>query len=211
MKKVMSLIIVVSILSIFIFSPVVNAVLTASIGNARMVLYPEIVPGEETVLEKTILVKNVNEIPVNVKLEEKDGLVGIVEIVDKEFTLAPGTEKKAKFLIKVSEKGRYEGRINVFFSEIKTEPGTTTGVALSSTVIVVAREEGSDEEIGEIDEIPEKNINPITGKAISGENSFGVLGIMTGILIVLLLGLLYYMQKKKVVRKEGVNEIRKKK
>ena len=116
--------------------------LTGSIGNARMILYPEVgIFG--TTIEKSILVKNVNDIPINITLEVSDELKGIIQLTDKEFILQPGEEKKAQFKIILKKTGDYEGRITVLFkSNNEKEPG----VALSSTIIIFADGEGSGDE-----------------------------------------------------------------
>ena len=79
--------------------------LTASIGNARMVLRPEVNEGQSTIIDKSILVKNVNNISVKVNLEADDNYKKIVEIFDNEFILQPGESKNAKFRITLTSGG----------------------------------------------------------------------------------------------------------
>ncbi|MBW2971042.1 hypothetical protein KY320_02680, partial [Candidatus Woesearchaeota archaeon] len=104
------------ILSILLVAPTVFA-LSASIGNARMILYPEIVAGKETVIEKTILVKNVNNVSIEVELTAHGDLEEMVEIIDSNFILEPFESREAAFTLTVTQPGRYEGNIAVAFSE----------------------------------------------------------------------------------------------
>ncbi len=121
----------VMIFSVFVFLLMLNHVLaiTGSIGNARMIL--QVQTGEE--IEKYVLVKNVNEVPVDINLSASGDLADSVNIKDKQFKLNAGEEKKAVFTIKANKPGTTETQINVAFT-----PEEGHGVGLSSTVIVVA-------------------------------------------------------------------------
>lgn len=118
--------------------------ITGSMGNAKMILRPELDDSEVTIL-KYIKVKNVNDILINVVLETNEEGSEFIEIIDDSIELEPGEEYKAKFLVKIEKPGTYEGRINVFFTPAEKEG---PGVALSSTIIVIA----SGEEDGDNDE-----------------------------------------------------------
>lgn len=136
MKSVKLLICFVLIMMILTLVSSVYAI-TGSIGNARMIVRVE--QGEE--IEKYILVKNVNDVSVDVELFAVGDLAEDIEIEDTEFTLQGGDERKAYFTIKVRDAGTSETKINVKFSP--TDGGN--GVGLSSTVIVIAKEkEGVD-------------------------------------------------------------------
>jgi len=125
--------------------------ITGSMGNARMILYPEVNGWTTTTIEKSILTKNVNDIPIDIKLEVAEDSTEFLELVDENFILEPGTEKKAEFLVKVRKEGTYNGKINVFFSSVAddNESNKEPGVALSSTIIVIAKK---DQDYNEIDE-----------------------------------------------------------
>jgi len=180
---------------LLIFNLVSVSAITGSMGNAKMILYPEVNGWFTTTIEKTILVKNVNDIPIDIKLETDSDGSEFIEIIDEEFSLEPGAEKKAEFLVKVKKPGRYEGRVNVFFS---TElEGEGPGVVLSSQVIVVAEkasdyEEDSEEDSEEIN--PEDEGVSITGKATSEnkEKSSTGLGFLS-VTTIILLGILIYL------------------
>ena len=130
-KSVVLLVFLFLILASFIY---VSAI-TGSIGNARMVLRANL--GDK--IDKSILVKNVNNVSINIELNAEGDLAEDIIIKDKEFTLSPGEEKKASFTINVKKSGTTESKINVKFSPV--EGGT--GVGLSSTIIVIANEKNS--------------------------------------------------------------------
>jgi hypothetical protein len=121
-----------------------SAAITGSIGNARMVLYPK-VGFWGTTIQKEILVQNVNDQSIDIRLEVSENLSKIVEIIDKEFTLQAGQEKNARFKIKLKRPGDYEGKITVFF---EPPEGKGTGIALSSTIIIHATGNSASEDDG---------------------------------------------------------------
>ena len=128
---------IVSLLITFVLIGNVLAI-TASIGNARMILRAEI--GDK--IEKSILVKNVNDVAVNVALTASGDLKDYIIIKDINFTLEPGDEKKAFFTIEVKKSGTTESKINVQFTPV----GEKNGVGLSSTIIIIADGTSLDED-----------------------------------------------------------------
>jgi len=187
------------LLLVLINSMFISAI-TGSIGNAKMVLYPEVNGWTNTVIEKTVLVKNVNDVPINITLELDENATKFIEIIDKSFILEPGEELKAKFEVKVKKEGKYEGRINVFF---RPTEGKESGVVLSSNIVVIASKDNGYEEENE-EESNEENTddNPNTTEI---ENNNGnktnnvliLLSISTIVLFLLLLMLAYIANKKK--------------
>lgn len=178
----------VLICTIFVLLLAVNTfALTASIGNARMILYPEVTPGETTVLEKSILVKNTNEIPVMITLEALPEIVEITEILDPEFVLEPGEEKDARFNLNVDQVGRFEGNIAVSFTPVDGNQGS--GVGLLSNIIVIAKEAG-ETNTTEITNTTETNsTNPANPS--DGDNANMLVGI--GIVVAILaIGVVFY-------------------
>ena len=107
---------------VFSFVGSVSAI-TGSIGNARMILRPDI--GDT--IERSILVKNVNEVALDIELSAAGDLADEIEIIDSEFQLAAGAEKNAKFKIEVKKKGTTESKINVKFSP--TDGGNGVGLS----------------------------------------------------------------------------------
>ena len=109
--------------------------ITGSIGNARMIL--RLNEGDK--IEKYILVKNVNDIAVNIELNADGDLKDYIEIKEDKFTLAPDEEKKAYFTIKAAKPDTTESKINVKF----IPKDGKNGVGLSSTIIVITKEDGN--------------------------------------------------------------------
>lgn len=104
--------------------------LSANLGNARMVLHVK--TGD--LIEKTVLVKNVNNETINIEADASGDLAKDITIKNPKFTLAEGEEKNIEFTIKVRNEGTSESKINVkFISQV-----TKQGVGLSSTIIVIA-------------------------------------------------------------------------
>jgi len=198
--------------------------ITGSMGNAKMILYPEVNGFTTTIIEKSILTKNVNDIPINVTLQVDEAGKEFLELIDESFTLPAGEEKKAEFLVKVRKEGTYNGKINVFFSPFE---GKEPGVVLSSNIIVIAKKDQNYEEIDEGSEDVE-DIDDEEGVSVSfggtppenldsdSESSISLKGIMFGmsfILIVVLGGLIHLMvtrlngkNKKRRVKKSGGNK-----
>jgi hypothetical protein len=137
MEMKRSLVLAFAILLLITSSVLVSAI-TGSMGNARMILYPEVNGWTNTVIEKSIAVSNVNDVALNITLMTDENATKFIEIIDKTFILQPGEDMKAHFNVKVRKEGTYEGTINVFF---KPAEGTEGGVVLSSTVIVIARKD----------------------------------------------------------------------
>jgi len=120
----------VFILSFIIISVSFTSAITGSIGNARMILNAQ----QGDVIEKTILVINVNDVAVDVGLSTSGDLADSIEILDKNFTLQPKEEKKARIEITVAKSGTTETSVNVQFTPVDGK----NGVGLSSKIIVNA-------------------------------------------------------------------------
>lgn len=111
--------------------------LTASIGNARMIIHTDASPENPAVIQKSIKVNNVNDIPVQITIRDQGDIAEYTEILDKAFTLQPKDSFDARFVMTLEYGGTYEGKILVDFSA--AELGTkATPVGLASTVIVIS-------------------------------------------------------------------------
>jgi len=111
--------------------------LTASIGNARMIINTDASPESPAVIQKSIKVNNVNNISIDISISPSGKLKPYLELLDTQFTLAPGESKDAKFVITLPYGGTYDGKIMVNFKA--TDPNfKTPPVGLASTVIVIA-------------------------------------------------------------------------
>ena len=176
--------------------------ITGSMGNARMILTAEV--GDQ--IEKYILVKNVNNVSLDIELFASGDLEDSITILDDSFSLAPGDEKKAKFLIDVTKGGTTETSINVKFTPV--DGGN--GVGLMSTVIVRTTESGS-EVTGEPvtgngnDEMEgdgEKNILTVLIVGVGG--NVGVIAVVVMALVLVLLVIVYLFMLKKTKSKKDV-------
>jgi hypothetical protein len=176
--------------------------ITASIGNARMILTAK--TGD--VIEKSILVKNVNSEAVIINLSASGDLENYVKFKDTSFTLAPGEEKKANFTITVAKDGTTETKINVQFAPTEGK----NGVGLSSTVIINAEKgtggswfdflTGNKNNSTTTTQNASKQNNSMTGNAIiSGTAGTMMIGlIVTAVVFVILLVLMIiYVNKRK--------------
>ena len=202
------------VFALFVSVGFVSAI-TAKIGNARMVLYPEFENGK-AIVEKSIKIINDNDVAVNVTLESDEALKDITEIIDENFILQPGEEKDAEFIITIEEEGNYDGRINIFFQEF----GEKNGVALSSRVIIYASSDNSERPENDIRENEESE-----NSEASQQNPIGLFaekvnlspvkiffGGTTLVLIIVLAFLFYVMNKKEIQnlkKKRGGNGVKK--
>ncbi|MGY4884768.1 MAG: hypothetical protein ACP5NZ_04290 [Nanobdellota archaeon] len=198
MKK--TLIFALALMFMISSSFLVSAV-TGSIGNAKMVLYPEVNGWTNTVVEKSIQVNNVNDVPVNITLKLDENASKFIDLVDESFILEAGESRKAQIEIRVRKEGKYEGRVNVFFRPVE---GKDAGVVLSSTIVVIAKKESDYEEPEEEEENPqntteenEEQINTEKPESTGKSKLLKAWGFSTLILLVILLVLLYIWGKKR--------------
>ena|SRR3989338_191195 len=149
-----------------LLTPFASAI-TGSIGNAKAIVTVDL--SKSNILERTVLVKNVNDFAINIKLEPAEDIEFITEIIEKEFVLGPNEEKKAAYKVTIPKEGIYNGNIVVFFSPPE---GGGAGVVLQSNLIIKAVGESSgiieDEEDVEAEE---ENINGITKSIVSEKSS----------------------------------------
>ena len=196
----LSLIVVVIVL--YLSVSLVFAI-TGSIGNSRMVLR-DVKVGDT--IEKTILVINRNEVSVNVTMSATGDLAGDIDIIDNEFILQPGEEKKAAFKIKVTKDGETESNINVLFTPL--DGGN--GVGLSSTIIVLASKDGNsifegipeeeenEEGIGGVNIKPGGNANALLGdEGFKLDNVIIGVGLTLIMFVVLIILLVVYSRNKR--------------
>ncbi len=200
---------VVLIFSLIMLSLLIGEALaiTGSIGNSRMILRLE--TGEQ--IEKYVLVRNVNDVPVDISISVSGDLEKYVELKEEGFTLDAGKEKKAYFTIVSPEAGSTETKINVAFT-----PEEGHGVGLSSTVVVIAEGEsqgtsilnwlsGGDEEEEENEE-EEQETGPTGAFGGIDATSAGLL-ITTVALVIFILLLVMYSQK--INKKKRLNKSKK--
>lgn len=194
----------VGILFILLISIGFSSAITGAMGNARMVLYPEVNGWTNTIIEKSILVNNVNNESINITLQLSEEAAKFIELIDKSFILEPHTEQQANFLVKVRKEGTYTGKINVFFSPIGEKKA---GVALSSEIIVIAKKNQGYEEVEETIEEDDTNA---TGEVVDKEdkNPFSGTWIFFGstfVLLLIFIGLMFLLSKKGEKRRKKLN------
>lgn len=122
---------IANVLLLLLFIPSIFAI-RAEIGNVRVVINTKW-EGEQTI-ERTILVRNSNDVPVDITLASTEEIKDIITILDENFRLNPGEEKKARFNIVLKKPGKWSGKISVYF---KPEEGNT--VALASNLFINAK------------------------------------------------------------------------
>jgi len=172
--------------------------ITGSIGNARMILRAE--TGD--VIDKYILVKNVNNVSVYINLSASGDLAEYIDILDYSFVLEPESEMRARFVVNVKKVGTTEGTIDVKFTPIDGK----NGVGLMSTVIVIA-EKGSFWDWGNGNE-DEENIdvnNSITGGVVGVSDgvNFAVVFLVIVIFVLLVLVIIFLI----VLRGEKIRSV----
>ena len=194
--KLFTLFIAILVLSISVYA------LTGSIGNARMVLKAEV--GDT--IQKYVLVKNVNDEAVNISLSASGNLTKETKILDNNFILQPGEDKKAYFTIKPRQPGTYETRISVQFSPL--DKGNSVGLSSVIILIVYGQGELPEEEAiePEIDETIEENDNSgITGNVIFEEVDLSLIALiaMSLLTIVLIVLLIFLVTRKSKLKKRS--------
>lgn len=120
------------LVALILLSPEFTTAITASLGNSRMTL--RAAPDE--IVEKSILVKNVNDVPLTINVSTSGELADNIIIKEKTFRLNPGEEKKMIFTIKAEEEGKTESKINFGFN-----PDEGNGIGLSSVITFLSDEE----------------------------------------------------------------------
>lgn len=195
--------IILSFALILISLALVSAI-TGSIGNARMIL--QVTPGQT--IQKSILVKNVNTVPLQISLFASGDLENYTTIKDANFTLQPGDEKNAQFTIKAVKEGTFTTKINVEFSSTTEK----SGVGLSSQVILIASGKNMGNDNGDVSTNTQNNnsTNSIKQTASDLTNAIKninpavlIFALSVVILVLLLIVLLIILAKNK--RKKKVN------
>ena len=209
---------VIAVLFILLIIASFASAITGAMGNAKMVLYPEVNGFTYTKIEKSILTKNVNDVPINISLQVDNETAKFIELIDETFILEPHTEKKAEFIVKVKDEGTYKGKIAVFFSPVDGDK--EAGVALSSEIVVIAKKDQGSSGTNEDNIRDEEDQNTevtttediVTDQNPEKKSPALALGLLIGSVFVLLLVLvaLIIALSKKSVKRRKVNGRRKK-
>ena len=160
---------------VIILGAIETSAITGNIGNARMVLYPE-VGLFGTSIEKTILVSNINDEAINVSLVADSNISEITKIIDENFILQPDEQKDARIVLNINKVQNYDGRINIFFKGLEDK----NSVVLSSNIVV----------------------RPVKKEIITGKNiAMFMLFASPIVLIIALILLVFFLRKHKKVKK----------
>jgi hypothetical protein len=138
-KKVITALLLLSAVLVIVMSMIGSCyAITASIGNARMVLRANV----SDTIERSVLVKNVNNETVKIESFVSGDLAKNMILKNANFTLAPNQEKNIDFKVKITQNGTTETKINIAFNPMDGKSG---GVGLTSTIIIIAGGESIDD------------------------------------------------------------------
>jgi hypothetical protein len=170
--------------------------LVASIGNARMVLYPELINGETIEINKSIYVQNMNNESVQIDLFTEGNFSTYVEVLDQSFILDINESKDARFILTVNELGRVDGKIFVRFSSLKNDTVPTYnltqeinrtdrgGFGLASNIIIIPKQKEVNNSIEnesidiEINETNHMNESIVENEGDNKKNSFPMVPLL---------------------------------
>ena len=170
--------------------------LVASIGNARMVLYPELIPGETIEINKSVFVQNMNNESVQIDLFTEGNFSNYVKVLDQSFVLEINESKDARFVISIDEFKRIDGKIFVRFSSMKNVTAPTYnltqdvnrtdrgGFGLASNIIIIPKEKEVNESIEnksiniEINETNQMNGSVVEEDGDDNKNSFPMVPLL---------------------------------
>jgi hypothetical protein len=139
MKKrilISSLVILMIFMALTILMAGYASAITGSIGNAKIVVNATL---GETII-RSILVKNVNDVPVYIMASASGDLEDSIGILNEEFILSPQEEKKVFFIVKPTETGTTETKINIAFVP---EEGEEVGLSSRVTINIQANKQES--------------------------------------------------------------------
>lgn len=204
--KLLLLTCTISIILASLFAANVLAI-TGTIGNARMVLYPTVGSITGASIERTILVRNVNDEQIHIQMTVPSENPNKIDLKDKDFVLASGEAKNTTIVIHVKNAGDFEDKVNVFFSPMEKGPG----VVLSSVIIIHAEKKGwfGNADGGNNQDVENTTITQDGNISINANNStidnsdkksgsgIFILGISTIVLLVILVLILVILKRKK--------------
>ncbi len=216
--KTKGLVVCLLVCAVIIMVSGFSSAITASIGNSRMILRV----GLGETIEKSILVKNVNDVLVTINASTSGDLKDNLKIKNPNFDLEPGEQKEIYFSLKADKAGKTESRIDIGF---KPEKGN--GVGLSSTIIVFADQqyagkasgdenksgvndnsfdngtEKMNENYSDLSNSPNENVySKVKNSVINAKTLIISSVFLTGILII---GYFYYLTNKSKKSVTGVN------
>lgn len=154
--------------------------LTISIDKPRMVLYKNMTIGQTLKFQESVIVNNVNDYEVNVKIQPKNDWKNKVSLINPEFKLPKGETKEVFYEVTITEKGYYKGDVLVTFSEADSK----NKLSIAQELEVFVKE-------------VESNIFQITGAMIKENKKLALGSISILFLILILIVLIKLMKNKK--------------
>lgn len=194
-QKIFALLVIL-VISVSLVSSATDHGLTASIGNARMVLRAKV--GDT--INRNVLINNVNNVSVDISSFASGDLENYTIIRNPNFSLSPNEQRNISFEIKVAKAGTTDTKINVKFASQEQK----SGVGLSSNIIIIANETG---EVARENSDSSSNNSSIDFSGISGllTNPFFIGVAITLIIFVAFIVVLVIFLKK------GSNEVQEEK
>jgi hypothetical protein len=196
----------VIVVSLLVLSGFVKAI-EGRMGNAKMILYPEVDGKNDVVIEKSISVRNVNNETINISLVADEDAAKFIKIIDTNFLLEPRAQKDAQFEVRVKKEAIYQGNINVFFKPL--DPNKN-GIVLTSQITVVAKKNQDYQDTNDNTDNTDTNqtTNPGDNPGKDGTGGNGNPGILflvitSALLIVLLIALIVILNKRKTKKRNG--------
>lgn len=197
----------VIVVSLIVLAGFVKAI-EGRMGNAKMILYPEVDGKNDVVIEKSISVRNVNNETINITMVADEDAAKFIKVIDNNFLLAPGEQRDAKFEIRVKKEAIYQGNLNVFFKPLDPKEN---GIVLTSQITVIAKKNQDYQDTGDNTDNTDNNqtgggSSSSSSSSSSGGGNGGGSGVLflvgtSALLIVLLIVLIFILNKRKERRR----------
>jgi hypothetical protein len=110
--------------------------LSATVGEAKVVLKPEVPIGGLTI-DRSLTVVNQNEFDVNVKIIEGDDPENIIEVVDTEVFVKANEEAPARYKIHLLYGGDYSRKLIASFKPADPALGSSS-LGMVSNIVIIA-------------------------------------------------------------------------
>ncbi len=180
--------------------------ITAAIGNSRMIIRAQ----EGEIIERSILVRNVNEVAVNIEIVPSGDLEKEVVIEEKSFVLEPREEKKVPFTIRATKSGTTETVMNVQFI-----PPAGNAVGLAAKVILIT-ESGTDNTEEDLDTSDDSTDNAqeetreasLESESTQSKIPFVIILLLSATILIIILLILVLLQARNKKQQKSVGRQR---
>lgn len=112
--------------------------LTISYGEGKTTLKTVVPEGKVTEINRSIRIRNDNNITVKASLTPSKNLESIIQVKESQIILEPGEMAKANFTITLRSGGRYEGKILIKFSAV--DPSLKMASVGGASLLTIAAE-----------------------------------------------------------------------